>query len=185
MSDSTDGGGSRLTRRRLLAGGAVVAAGATAVAAAGSGGRTLVVGSLDGGADPYFEIPVEDGESVVLAYTHSVEKTPVRDVYVVEDDALRMVRTEFSSFGAGLPTDGVYRIEDGYAVDSDDRFTVLTVAPSDVAGHELIVGGERYDLTVASGSVAIRVEPSSFLGAARLGRNMEPYTTDRAGSGGP
>lgn len=183
MTDSNDGDGSRLTRRRLLAGGAVLGLGATAVAVARDG-RTLVVTDLKDG-DTYLEVPVEEGDSVVLAYTHSVEKTPVRDVYVVEGEGLRMERTEFSSFGAGLPTDGVYRIEDGYAVDSDEHYAELTIAPSDIAGHELVVGGERHDLTAAAGSVTISVEPGSFLTGARLGAGMDPYATDHGGSGGP
>ncbi len=183
MSESDDEGGGRLTRRRLLAGGAVVVAGATAVAAAGDE-RRLVVTDLASG-DRYLDVAVSEGDGVVLAYTHSVEKTPVRDVYVVEGEALRMERTEFSSFGAGLPTDGVYRIEDGYAVDNDERFTELTVAPSDVAGHELVVDGERHDLTGAEGSVAITVEAGSFLSGARLGIGMSSSATDRAESGGP
>lgn len=30
-----------------------------------------------------FSLPVDEGSTVTLSYTHNVEKTPVRDVYIV------------------------------------------------------------------------------------------------------
>lgn len=152
----------RVSRRRLSALLVAIPLGAAAVATATSPDQRLIVESVESGRQ-VFAIPVNEGDTVTLAYTHSVEKTPVRDIYVVEDGALRMARMEFSSFGAGLPTEGVERTESGYAVTPNTRHERLTVAPSEVAGHELIVADRRYDLVEAvTGSVAINVKAASL-----------------------
>lgn len=162
--------GGRISRRHLVAAFATVALGATASALVSSQDKTLIVADADSG-ERLLEIPVEDGDTVVLSYTHSVEKTPVRDVYVIEGAGIRMDRMEFSSFGAGLPTDDVERTADGYVVERDDQYEQLSVAPSEIAGHELVVEETRYDLVdAADGSVFITVsKESSILSVPGLG----------------
>jgi len=148
VTDHHDGSPSsrfRFRRRTVIAALAVVPLGTAAGAFVRSSERHLVATGAASG-DRLFEHPVDDGDTIVLAYTHSVEKTPVRDVYEVDDDALRMVRMEFSSFGAGLPTDDVERTDDGYVVFRDDRYERLSVAPREIAGHELLIGEDSYDL---------------------------------------
>ncbi|SIR90203.1 DUF1850 domain-containing protein [Natronorubrum daqingense] len=143
----------RLTRRRALA--LTAATGATAagtigaVATSASADRTLLVADAADG-DALLEIPVDDGEELTLSYTHSVEKTPVEDVYVVDGDVLRMDRMVFQSFGAGLPTDDIERTDEGYVRESDESTEELRVTPGSIAGHELVVGAERYDLVERS-----------------------------------
>ena len=131
----------------LLAGGGARSTGAD---------RTLVVADA-GSGEQLLAVPVETGAEVTLAYTHSVEKTPVRDVYVVDDGSLRMVRMEFDSYGAGLPAGAdVERTDDGLVAPVDRSYDRLRVSPGSIAGHELRVGGDRYDLTaLADGEVVI------------------------------
>ncbi|WP_368408661.1 DUF1850 domain-containing protein [Halorussus salilacus] len=110
-------------------------------------------------------VPVSDGATVALNYTHSVEKTPVLDVYEVDGTELEMVRMEFESFGAGLPSRAdVNRTDEGrYAFDPGGSYESLTVKPGEVAGHELIVADRTCDLVALSDarSVTIRVTDRS------------------------
>ena len=146
---------------------AVVGVGLVVVAAVGlaatSGAaeeRVLVV--EDDAGETLLSVPVEENATVTVAYTHSVEKTPVRDVYAVRDGGLVMTRTEFRSFGAGLPsTVDVERSDDGSFVyhPPNRRTEELVVATSPIAGHDLVVDGRRYDLVALAegGSVRLRV----------------------------
>ena len=131
--------------------------------------------------DRLFEIPVEDGEEVTLAYTHSVEKTPVEDVYVVDGTELRAERMVFHSFGAGLPTENVERTEDGYVVEGEGTYETLHVVPGSIAGHELLVGDDRYDLVAAAdGGVVLFLTERDGEGRANAG--SKPTATAAASS---
>lgn len=109
------------------------------------------------------EIAVERGATVSLEYTHSVEKTEIRDVYEVREDGLQFVYMEFNSFGAGLPSEAeVNWTESGtliYEVPNDEPDSV-TIATGTVAGHELVVNDSRLDLVELAdgGSVRLRVD---------------------------
>ena len=147
---------------------AAVALVALAVAPAVPTGRTLVVADTETG-ETYLHTPVENGTTVTLAYTHSVEKTPVRDVYVVDDDRLVATRMTFESYGWGLPSRANVTREDGHFVyDPPGAHNRLTVAPGGVAGHRLHVGDRRYDLVELTDerSVDIHITRRSAVAAA-------------------
>lgn len=93
-----------------------------------------------------YEIAVDQGDEVTIAYTHSVERTPVREVFVVEGTILHLRRMEFVSFGAGLPTEEVERTDAGFVVYPDRPFQVVELHPAEIPSHELVVGDRRYDL---------------------------------------
>ncbi len=123
-----------------------------------SGDQNLVVETVDG--EVLTAYPVNSSSTVSLEYIHSVEKTRVKDVYVVEDGSLVMDRTEFRSFGAGLPTEDVETRDDGVFVHRPERprRDELYVAPGEVSDHELVVDGSRYRLAEhADTSVRIRI----------------------------
>lgn len=161
----TDGSALRAvaSRRAVAVGGllavAVVAAvvGGQPGAAALDGDRTLVVTHENG--TELVALPVDDGDEVVIEYTHSVEKTLVRDVYAPADGTLRMTRMEFSSFGAGLPSHANVTERDGRYVyhPPQTEHELLRVKTGTVADHDLIVGGERYDITAMSGGRAVEL----------------------------
>lgn len=136
--------------------GAVAAAGASVAAT----DTVLVVTSDDG--EELLVTPVSEDTEITVEYTHSVEKTPVRDVYVPEDGALVMTRMEFSSYGAGLPSTVEVTVVDGRYVYEPPprRYDPLRVTTGPVADHELVVGNERYDLAALAdgGTVELRVE---------------------------
>ncbi|MDJ1430891.1 DUF1850 domain-containing protein [Halostagnicola sp. A-GB9-2] len=139
----------------------VVATAALSVSASPS--NALVVTDADSGEE-ILEVPVEDGTEVTLSYTHSVEKTPVRDVYVVDDPVLRADRMVFHSHGAGLPSSSdIERTGEGFVVRSNESYEALSVVPGSIAGHELVIDGERHDLVEKSdGPVSITLSDRSL-----------------------
>ena len=117
----------------------------------------LVIAEESG--DPLLAIPVQNGTIVTLAYNHSVEKTPVRDVYEVNGTALTMVRMEFDSYGAGLPSHlPVERSESGTLVAyPNGTYETLAVQPGPIAGHTLEVGDESFDLVSLADGAGVQL----------------------------
>jgi hypothetical protein len=106
------------------------------VAAAG-GGRVLRIGG------------VGPGMSVELRYGHSVERTPIVEVYRVEPDGLWFVEMRFVSQGAGLPTEGYVREGGQFVLRRRRHVGVLSLRLSAIAGHRLRVGDQEIDLVRA------------------------------------
>lgn len=110
----------------------------------------LVVADAETG-ETYLTVPVENGTTVAIEYTHSVEKTRVYDEYTVRGDHLEMTRMEFESYGWGLPSGAnVTRRNGTFIYDPPGSYERLTVAPGRVAGHTLSVGEQTYDLVAVS-----------------------------------
>ncbi|QLG60491.1 DUF1850 domain-containing protein [Halorarum salinum] len=134
------------------------------------------VGAVTAPADPLLVVE-QDGEELltvrtdgfVLEYTHSVEKTPVVETYELRNGSLVMTRMEFSSYGAGLPsTADVNRTDDGaFVFEPNAETEELYVSPGEIAGHELVVDGERYDLVELSGGETVRFRVSEGAGERR------------------
>lgn len=136
----------------LVTGGAVAG-----VAAAVPAGQALVVEDAATG-ERLLTVPVTTGTTVALEYTHSVERSPVRDVYTVRDGDLVNTRMEFQSYGAGLPAQANVTIENGtFVFDPEGRYDELYVHPGAIAGHRLVVGEESYDLVARSNGETVRV----------------------------
>ncbi|PAU84708.1 hypothetical protein CK500_04110 [Halorubrum salipaludis] len=125
-----------------------------------AGGPTLVV--TDERGTELVTAPVSDETEIVIEYTHSVEKTTVRDVYAPRDGELVMTRMEFSSFGAGLPSQADVTERDGRYVfePPSESYATLHLKTGTVADHDLIVGDERYDIAgmTDGGAVDLTVE---------------------------
>ncbi|WP_135303576.1 DUF1850 domain-containing protein [Haloarcula amylovorans] len=154
--------------RRFAVAAALLAILALGTASAVPAQRVLVVEDAQTG-EAYLTTPVENGTTVALEYTHSVEKTRVYDGYTVDGDRLVMTRMEFESFGWGLPSGANVTRENGtFVYDPPGELTRLTVAPGHVAGHRLHVGNQTYDLVALTDerSVDIHVTRRSALAAA-------------------
>lgn len=144
----------------------VVAGSGVDVSAASSGAEpdestdrsTMLVIAEETG-EPLLAIPVQNGTIVTLAYNHSVEKTPVRDVYEVNGTALTMVRMEFDSYGAGLPSHlPVERSDSGTLVAyPNGTYETLAVQPGPIAGHTLEVGDESFDLVSLADGAGVQL----------------------------
>ena len=120
-------------------------------------GQTLVVETADGG-DELLRVPVEENTTVALEYMHSVEKTRVLDAYAVQDGELVMTRMEFQSYGWGLPARVNVTQENGsFVFDPEGSYEELYVKPGRIAGHELHVGTETFDLVALSDAASVRI----------------------------
>ena len=142
--------------------------GSTSATTSAEANRTLVVADAETN-ESLLDVPVTDGDELTLAYTHSVEKTDVEDVYEIDGTELQMDRTVFSSYGAGLPSEAaVNRTDDGFVVSVDRSYDRVYVAPGSIAGHVLHVGGECYDLVDRSdgSTVVLFVEERAVESAA-------------------
>lgn len=127
------------------------------VAAAIPPQRALVAERVDTG-ERIVVAPVENGTTVALEYTHSVEKSRVHDEYTVRGDELEMTRMEFESYGWGLPADANVTRENGtLAYDPPGRVEELTVNPGYIADHTLVAGDRRYNLTARAEGTAVRL----------------------------
>lgn len=126
--------------------------------------RALVVRDADSGTT-LLAVDVSDGSNVTLAYTHSVEKTPVRDEYTVDGTTLDNTEMRFQSYGWGLPSRADVRLEDGWFVfDPNRQYEEIYIQPAAVAGHRLYVDGEPYDLVARSDdTVRIAIERRPIL----------------------
>lgn len=120
----------------------------------------VVVVTHENGSE-LLEIPVDDGSEIIVEYEHSVERTLVSDVYVVDGETLVMDRMVFSSFGAGLPSHAeVTQREGRYVYETEGLdYRILRITTGYIADHDLIVDGEKYDLAEIAngGTVEIRV----------------------------
>lgn len=97
---------------------AVVAFAVTAVAFFGIGCRAthkaLVLYDTESGK-VYGEFSACDGDEFAVEFVHSVNKSPVRDVFVIRNGEIFADRTVYSAFGAGVQTE----IEDGQTLSFD------------------------------------------------------------------
>lgn len=146
----------------------VVAIAAVGVAAVVPAQRVLAVDDAETG-ERYLTVPVTDGTVVALEYTHSVERSRVYEAYTVQNDRLEMTRMEFESYGWGLPSDANVTRENGtFVYDPPGSLARLTVAPGRIAGHNLHVGDETYDLVARTDarSVDVHVTRRSMAAAA-------------------
>lgn len=111
--------------------------------------------------EQYLTEPVENGSTVGLEYMHSVEKSRVYDGYRVEGQTLVNTRMEFESYGWGLPSGvDVKNVDGTFIYEPDDPITKLdrlSVSPGEIAGHTLIIDGDRYDLVAMSDGRDVRI----------------------------
>lgn len=131
-------------------------------------GAALVVEDIEMG-ERYVAEPVNDGSTVALEYTHSVEKSRVYDEYRVDGQTLVNTRMEFESYGWGLPARvDVTNVNGTLVYDPAEPITELDellVSPGRIAGHELIVDDRRYDLVAVTdgNDVRMHIERRSLL----------------------
>jgi len=89
-------------------------------------------------------------EGFIISYTHSVNKGRVHDYYrFLPDRTLELYKTQFVSYGAGIPEPGetpgaVFTVtDDGYYIENLDRKVPrLTMAVGIIANHSIAIGSE-------------------------------------------
>ena len=106
----------------------------------------------------YAEYAMEEGGSFSVAFVHSVNKSPVSDVYEIRDGKIFLTGTVYYGFGAGVPT-GLspgqtlsYGANGEMIIDGmDTEMKDLIYIVGTVYDHILHVNGEEINLTELCG----------------------------------
>lgn len=156
-----EGGDGRAVRRvRLLA--------AAAVALAGAAATLWPVPVLTVTAGPPERVVWRNALRAVveirLEYVHSVERTPVVEIYEAAPGGLRLVRMEFTAQGAGLPSGGYVREGKRFVLRTNRPLPALPVRVSGAGQQRLRIAGTVLDLLALAGeggtvTVAVRAAP--------------------------
>lgn len=104
---------------------------------------------------------VEEGDEFSVEFIHSVNKSPVKDVYVIREGKIFVDRTIYSTFGAGVQTE----ILEGQTLSYDEQgnmivsgfnmeFPKVECIVGTVYDHVLEIGGESISLTELCGKNA-------------------------------
>ena len=118
--------------------------------------RLVIVDSETG--KTYQSFQVSEGSKFAVEFIHSVNKSPVRDVFVIKDGKIVADRTIYSAFGAGVQTE----IENGQKLEYDKDGNMIvsgfgTVFPrvkyivGTVSDHILYIQDEIISLTELCG----------------------------------
>ena len=125
---------------------------AVAVLSRWGGGYWLTLRDGDTGR-LYARYPVRAGERFSVGFVHSVNKSPLIDVYEIRGDGIYVVETVYYGFGAGVQTEleegQTLRFgSDGEMIVSgfDRRMDRLSYIVGTVSDHTLKVGGEEISL---------------------------------------
>lgn len=105
---------------------------------------------------------VEEGDEFSVEFIHSVNKSPVKEVYVIRDGKIFADRLIYATFGAGMPT----QPEEGQTLGYDDNGNmilsginaereVVYCVVGTVHDHILTIGGESISLTELCGKNAV------------------------------
>jgi hypothetical protein len=127
----------------------------------------LVIEDADTGR-VYATRPAPEGMEFAISFVHSVNQSPVTDVFRVEGAGIRPVEARFRSFGAGIPD----VLEDGLSLSRDgpglvvtgfrQDFTELRYIVGVVSDHILFIQGERVSLRSLCGKnahIVIKIQP--------------------------
>lgn len=120
-------------------------------------GDTLILQDSDSG-EVYASFPVKQGDRFSVTFIHSVNNSPLTDVYEIRGDGIYVVETKYFGFGAGVQTE----IEEGqtltYTDDGamlvsgfDTRLDNLIYVVGTVSDHVMEIDGEEISLTELCG----------------------------------
>jgi len=96
---------------------------------------------------------VSEGDEFSVGFIHSVNKSPLTDVYQIKDHKIYVVRTIYYGFGAGVQTE----IEDGQTLEYgengemivsgfDQEMSHLSYIVGTVSDHVLTIHGDEVSL---------------------------------------
>lgn len=126
-------------------------------------GETLVV--CDSETDKLImEFPVSEGTEFSVEFIHSVNQSPVKDVFIIREGKIFVDRTVYSAFGAGVQTE----IEEGQTLEYDENGNMV------VSGFNIEFPRVKYIVgTVSDHILEINGETISL--RDRCGRNAHIY----------
>ncbi len=112
----------------------------------------LVLYNADTG-ERYITEKAEEGMMFSVEFIHSVNKTPVKDTFIIESGEIRAYSTTYRSFGAGVQTalEGNQKMtydEQGNMIITgyDITYNPLRYCVGTVSDHILTLGGEEISL---------------------------------------
>ncbi|MBR6635197.1 MAG: DUF1850 domain-containing protein [Clostridia bacterium] len=112
----------------------------------------LVLYNADTG-ERYIAEKAEEGMMFSVEFIHSVNKTPVKDTFIIESGEIRAYSTTYRSFGAGVQTalEGNQKMtydEQGNMIITgfDITYDPLRYCVGTVSDHILTLGGEEISL---------------------------------------
>ncbi len=112
----------------------------------------LVLYNADTG-ERYITEKAEEGMMFSVEFIHSVNKTPVKDTYIIENGEIRAYSTTYRSFGAGVQTalEGNQKMtydEQGNMIITgfDITYDPLRYCVGTVSDHILTLGGKEISL---------------------------------------
>ena len=100
----------------------------------------------------YGKWPLNGIEEFAIEFIHSVNQSPVRETFIIEEGKIRPLSVRFSSFGAGMQSsleDGLELGRDGDAMvitGFKNSFSELNYIVGTVSDHLLFVGSEIISL---------------------------------------
>ena len=109
----------------------------------------------------YTTFAVTEGSEFAVEFIHSVNQSPVKDVFVIRDGDIVADRTVYSAFGAGVQTE----LEEGQTLEYDENgnmvvsgfniiFPKVKYIVGTVSDHILYIEGESISLTELCGKNA-------------------------------
>ena len=113
--------------------------------------RALVIRDSASGRT-YGRWSLEEGGEFAIEFIHSVNQSPVKETFVIEERMIRLQELRFFSFGAGMPSDlgeGQELSRDGDAMiitGFNTSFRELNYIVGTVSDHLFFINGEIYSL---------------------------------------
>ena len=151
--------GSRSTDHRirlivLFAAALVLIGSAVAAAFLYAGGKCWLILKDPGSGREYARYAASYGDTFSVTFVHSVNRSPVSDIYEIKDDGIYVEQTVYYNFGAGVQTElgeGETRSygEDGSMIVSgfDRKIEPLLYIVGTVSDHVLVINeGEEISL---------------------------------------
>lgn len=115
--------------------------------------KTQLVLSDEDTGRVFLSLPAADGDRFSITFVHSVNQTPVTDIFEIRGDDIYVVECRFYSFGAGMQTEYPEGVTYSYADDGAIVATGYDILCKDliycvgkVSDHILNAGGEEYSL---------------------------------------
>ena len=120
---------------------------------------TLVIYDTETNAT-YTVFSVSEGTEFSVEFIHSVNKSPVIDVFRIENSTIIADRTIYSAFGAGVQTE----IEEGQTLEYDEDGNMV------VSGFDIVFPEVKYIVGTVSDHV-LRIEGESISLTELCGKN--------------
>lgn len=112
----------------------------------------------------YVSFDVEDGSEFAVEFIHSVNKSPVKDVFVILDGKIVADRTVYSAFGAGVQTE----IEDGQRLEYDKDGNMV------VSGFDIVFPKVKYIVGTVSDHI-LYIQDETISLTDLCGKNAHIY----------